>query len=283
MSALQAWRERLEAWAIPPQILDAAPESPYGFPTALFRARGSHAVADREATPTTSRALEALPPLGSVLDVGCGGGATSLPLAGRAGVIVGVDVQQDMLDGFGSNARATGVQAGTVLGRWPDVAENIDPVEVAVVGHVLYNVADLEPFVRALVTVTGRRVVFELTERHPLHWMNDLWSRFHGLARPDGPSSDDAAAAIAELGVEPKIEYRSSPPGPGGFDRREDALALVRRRLCLDPSRDEDIERALGDRLQERDGGWNVGPTGLRSIATIWFDQPESSAFDRDE
>ena len=60
-------------------------------------------------------------------------------------------------------------------------------LDVAVAGHVLYNVADLEPFARSLAAVARSGVVFELTERHPLHWMNDLWLRFHDLERPDGP------------------------------------------------------------------------------------------------
>ena len=92
-----------------------------------------------------------------MLDVGCGGGATSLPLAGRAGVLVGVDAQEDMLEGFLANARAAGVDAEAVHGRWPDVADRVGQVDVAVVGHVLYNVADLEPFARSLAAVARRR------------------------------------------------------------------------------------------------------------------------------
>ena len=187
MNPVERWRELLESWAIPPAILAAAPESPYGFPAALFRTRGAQDADPAEPTPTTLRALERLPEGGRVLDVGCGGGATSLPLAGHVGVLVGVDAQEDMLDGFLANARAAGVHAEAVHGGWPEVAGTIAPVDVAVAGHVLYNVADLEPFVRAIAGAARRGVVFELTDRHPLAWMSDLWLRFHDVERPLRP------------------------------------------------------------------------------------------------
>jgi SAM-dependent methyltransferase len=271
VKALDRWRRELADWAIPREILDAAPESPYGFPVAPFRARGE-ARGGGDPTPTTLLALTSLPEGGRVLDVGCGGGATSLPLAGRAGVVVGLDAQEDMLEGFQENARAAGVAAETVHGRWPDAARRVQPVDLAVAGHVLYNVGALEPFVRALTTTARRRVVIEITERHPLHWMNDLWLRFHGIERPEGPAADDAIAAVAELGFEPEVERWAAAPGRGGFERRSDALALVRRRLCLNPSRDRELEEALGDRLAETDGLWGAGPPGTRSLVAIALD-----------
>ena len=268
MTAIDRWRDQLERWAIPAEIISAAPESPYGFPTELFRMRGRHATGAADPTPTTVRALEGLPAGGRVLDVGCGGGATSLPLAGRAGVLVGVDSQEDMLEGFLSNTRAAGVDAEVVPGRWPNVADRVGPADVAVVGHVLYNVANLEPFARSLAAVARRRVVFELTDRHPLRWMNDLWLRFHDLERPEGPTAQDALDALTELGFDPVIERWATPPATGGFERKDDAVALVRRRLCLPPNRDGELTDALGSRLEEREGLWSTGPPN-QELATI--------------
>src|SRR5439155_7892333 len=136
VSAPDRWRDGLAAWAIPDEIIAAAPESPYGFETECFRRRGEAAAPEHGPTPTTRRALEALPDGGTVLDVGVGGGGTSLPLAGRAGTIVGVDSQPDMLDGFLANAAAAGVAASAVVGTWPDVADDLEPADVVVAGHV---------------------------------------------------------------------------------------------------------------------------------------------------
>jgi SAM-dependent methyltransferase len=272
MSALDRWARELRARAVPEHILAQAPESPYGFPAELFRRRGRAAMA-RERTPTTARALEAMGDEGTVLDVGVGGGATSLPLAGSAGRITGVDGQQDMLDAFEAAARQAGIEAGTILGEWPGVAAMAPSCDVVLCGHVFYNVADLGPFAVALSEHAGRRVVVELTEGHPLAWMADLWRHFHGVGWPEGPTAADAVDALHELGFDAIRENRTEfgDRGGGGFERREDAVALVRRRLCLPGGRDPQVAAALGDRLR-RDGDlWSAGPPE-QVIATLWWD-----------
>lgn len=269
MSAADRWRDALRAWAIPDEILEAAPESPYGFPTELFRHRTEHAVA-RDATPTTLRALEALPDRGTVLDIGVGGGATSLPLAARASRITGVDGSPEMLRTFEASAIALGVEAIGVVGTWPEVGPETEPADVVVCGHVFYNAQELAPFVRELTTHARRRIVVELTDRHPWAWMHDLWLRFHELERPDGPTAEDAEVVLRELGLEPHREDRLEA-GTGGFERGDDAIALVRRRLCLGADRDQEMAEALDDRVREGNGLWSAGPQEQR-IITFWWE-----------
>src|SRR5918911_3822063 len=111
MNAAERWAQALAAWAIPPAILAAAPESPWGFPTELFERRADALPA--EPTPSTQHALEALPQGGAVLDVGCGAGAASLPLAARAGHLIGVDPSAEMLRAV----RRRGGGAGKAVGH----------------------------------------------------------------------------------------------------------------------------------------------------------------------
>jgi hypothetical protein len=68
------------------------------------------------------------------------------------------------------------------------------------------------------------------------------------------------------------MERWTTPTRPAGADRRADAVALVRRRLCLSPDRDGELIDALGSLLVERDGLWGAGPSA-QVLATIWFDR----------
>jgi SAM-dependent methyltransferase len=265
-AALDRWRDQLAGWAIPEEILARAPESPWGFPVGLFRSRARRA-GDRPATPSNREAARFLPPGGSVLDVGAGGGAASLPLAGVAGRLVGVDESPEMVASFLAAAEAAGVPAEGVEGRWPEVAGRVAPADVVVCHHVLYNVGDLAPFVEALTGHARRRVVAELTERHPLVALGPLWRRFHGLDRPAGPSADDAVAALAALGLGVDRQDWETTDRLG-FDDLGELVAFTRRRLCLPADRDPEVAEALLEAgTRQLDGVWVSG--GPRRVTTL--------------
>jgi SAM-dependent methyltransferase len=264
--ALGRWREQLDGWAIPGDILAAAPESPWQFPVGLFRSRARRA-GSRPATPSNREAARFLPPGGSVLDVGAGGGAASLPLAGVAGRLVAVDESADMVAAFLAAAEAAGVPASGVEGRWPEVAGRVAPADVVVCHHVLYNVADLAPFADALTGHARRRVVAELTERHPLVGLAPLWRRFHGLERPSGPGADDAVAALEALGLRvARQDWESQDRF--GFDDFDELVAFTRRRLCLPAERDPEVAAALLEEgTRQVDGVWVSGQP--RRVTTL--------------
>jgi SAM-dependent methyltransferase len=264
--ALARWREQLDGWAIPEEILAAAPESPWGFPVGLFRSRAERA-GSGPATPSNREAARHLPAGGSVLDVGAGGGAASLPLAGVAGRLVAVDESPAMVAAFLAAAEAAGVPASGVEGRWPEVAGRVAPADVVVCHHVLYNVADLAPFADALTGHARRRVVVELTERHPLAGLAPLWRRFHDLERPTGPGADDAVAALEALGLRvARQDWESRDRF--GFDDFDELVAFTRRRLCLPAGRDPEVAAALLEEgTRQVDGVWVSGQP--RRVTTL--------------
>lgn len=243
--AATRWREQLEAWAIPEDLLEAAPESPYGFSAEMFAAVADEALAADELTPTTRRAADALPDGGTLLDVGCGGGAASLPLAHKAATLIGIDEGEDMLAAFAERAARLGVAAETVAGRWPDVAADTPVADVVVCTHVFHNVPDLAAFAAALTDHARRQVVVELTDRHPLRWTAPYWQALHGLDRPAGPTADDAVAVLSEeLGLTVGTERWQGPARLAGRSR-EELVGFLRPRLCLPPEREDELRAAV--------------------------------------
>jgi SAM-dependent methyltransferase len=264
--ALERWREQLEGWAIPAEIVAAAPESPWSYPVGLFRSRARRA-GSRPATASNREAARHLPEGGSVLDVGAGAGAASLPLAGTAGRLVAVDESAEMVASFLAAAGQRGVAAEGVQGSWPEVAGRVGPADVVVCHHVLYNVADLAPFADALTGHARRRVVAELTERHPLVGLAPLWRRFHGLERPSGPGADDAVAALEALGL-PVARQDWESQERFGFDDFDELVAFTRRRLCLPAARDPEVAEALlAEGTHQVDGVWVSGQP--RRVTTL--------------
>ena len=264
--ALERWREQLEGWAIPAEILAAAPESPWSYPVGLFRSRARRA-GSRPTTPSNREAARHLPEGGTVLDVGAGAGAASLPLARTAGRLVAVDESPEMLASFLAAAEAAGVAAEGVEGSWPEVAWRLGPADVVVCHHVLYNVADLAPFAGALTGHARRRVVAELTDRHPLAGLRPLWRRFHDLDRPTGPGADDAVAALTAIGLAvDRQDWESQERF--GFDDFDELVAFTRRRLCLPAARDPEVAEALlSEGTRQVDGVWVSGQP--RRVTTL--------------
>jgi SAM-dependent methyltransferase len=269
---LAAWRADLESWAIPEHITAAVAQSPWVLPRPVF-ARRADRLSDDPSGPSYQRAWAALDPPGTVLDVGAGAGAACLPLLPRATGLSAVDSDAGMLELLTGRAtariarRPAGGQVpevATVLGNWPAVAALVPPADVVTCHHVLYNVADLAPFVAAL---TGRAVVVEMTAEHPLVTLNELWLKFHGLRRPRSPTAADLLRILTAMGLEPGHE-RWQRPGARDYASFEELTEITRRRLCLPPERTAEVAQAL-DGARTRDG-LGLASAG-RDVMTIWW------------
>jgi 2-polyprenyl-3-methyl-5-hydroxy-6-metoxy-1,4-benzoquinol methylase len=263
------WRDDLAAWAIPDDILSAVKVSPWALSATLF-ARRADAELRAPRGPSYERALEALPPGGSVLDVGAGAGTAGLPLAmARRGSVIAVDLSADMLDELADRATIHGLRSHCVRGRWPEVAGPACTADVAVCKDVIYNVPELPAFFAALTAHARRRVVVELTERHPLAPLNPLWLELQGLRRPERPVAGDAYAIATAMGLRPRAErWARSTHGP--YSTFEDLVEVVRTRLCLPPDRADEVAAAL--RAHGTDPGEPYLPGARDRLAmTLWW------------
>ena len=250
--AAAQWARALAAWGIPQPILDGATRDPWRLPVARFAGRADRAVASPGGV-SYEWALSALGESpGSILDVGAGAGAASLPLADHATTVTAVDDNEAMLAAFVDRAAALGVKYQTIQGSWPSVAARVAVHDLVVAHHVVYNVPAIGSFLSALTDHARRQVVLELPPRHPLSWMTPLWKQFHGIDRPSSPTSDDLVKVLRELGVaDLRVEawMRHDPGAADGSDSETlgDRAALVTQRLCLPEDRQGDVAAALAD------------------------------------
>jgi SAM-dependent methyltransferase len=255
---LTRWRADLESWAIPDEILAQAPEQPWIHPVSMF-------TVDDEIPDSHSHriAREAVPPGGSVLDVGCGGGRASMALVPPAGMVVGVDQQQGMLDAFADAALRRGVRSQTFLGDWPQVSDQVPECDVVVCHHVAYNVADIGPFLVALDLRARRRVVLEVPQHHPLSNMNALWKRFWDLDRPSRPTAQQLGDIARAIGFDAHVDLWEDDTWGRRVELPDDErVRYARIRLCLTEDRDAEVAAALIEQADQ----------APRQVATIWWD-----------
>jgi SAM-dependent methyltransferase len=262
------WAEALAAWRIPQPILDAASESPWVLPEDVFSRRAERAVA-KPGGASYDRAAEAMAGGGSVLDVGAGGGAASLPHAARITALTAVDAKRSMLDDLATRAARLGLAPGLVEGGWPAVAADTPVADVVLCHHVLYNVPELGPFVEALTGHARRRVVVEITQRHPLTALNPYWLHFHGLQRPEEPTADDVVAVLRSLGIDAGIQ-RWRRPATAEYESFGRLVDVTRRRLCLPRTRAGEVADALRDRGVSPDEPPDLGSSG-DDMVTLWW------------
>lgn len=256
-AAADRWRAELAAWALPKALLDAAPEDPYRPPEGLLARTGM----DPPTTPTGALVTEALGDHGLLLDVGCGPGGWSASFLGAETGharhhVVGVERNADLA----AAARRRGLHVAD--GEWPEANAKVPVADVVTCTHVLYDVAEATPFLRALHTHARRLVAIEVTAAHPWAWLGPLYRHFHDLERPTGPTADDLVALVREaVGVDPLVA-RWQAPG-AHYATLAELVVHRRRQLCLGPEHDAELARLLA--TPER------GDAATRDLVTLWW------------
>ena len=255
MISSEKWKSDLEAWSIPKEIIDKAPESPWIHPPSLFQIPKLI-----DLTPSHQKAFEALPADGSILDIGCGGGIAAFAMGKKAGLVIGVDHQIEMLEMFSENAKERHIDSKVYEGFWPEIESRVEVADVAVAHHVVYNVQDIVPFIKAMNSHARKRVVIEMPQHHPLSNLSEAWKFFWKLDRPVNPTPQDFVDVLSELGINAHLQLWD---GQLRQERNMDeAVRFTRIRLCLPESREAEVRRFLE----------NHPSSEIRPLATVWWD-----------
>lgn len=272
ISPADRWRDQLLQWTapLPEQAADTPTSDGWRAHAHRFRAI-NRAVQGRE-EPLITLLGRWWAPEATLLDVGAGGGRFALPLAERDWRVTAAEPSQGMRDVLAEAVSERGVSLDILPLRWPPT-DALPRADVVLCANVLYDVADLAPFVAALDRAARQAVVVYLSLTHPVGHLADLWREFRGWRVPDGPTYLDAAAVMFDLGI--PVNATLLPVTPTlVFDDLDAALAAYRERLGLrvDPERDAALRATLAGRLVARDGRL-VMPNREPFGAALWWEK----------
>ena len=209
----------------------------------------------------------------TVLDVGAGAGRHSVPLARVVRRVLAVEPSLAMASRLREWAQEEGLGNIEVIeGAWPDV--NAPTCDVVICSHVLYPVAEIEPFLRKLHDSARRYCFLWLHGEQIALESLGLWERFHGESRARQPTFRDALPVLWQIGLRPNLEMRVLPES-WSWESMEEAAQNFREHLAIpeDEATEARLWQELAAVLVQREGCLCLPKTTYRS-AIVWWGNP---------
>ena len=252
MSAIRRWRSMVESeHAQSERMRGQIPP-----PTDHWRPYAQQFKADpwRTDDPLVNRLKQEVQANQTLLDVGAGGGRLSLPMALNCRHVVAVEPSASMGEVLRQQASDFSItNVSWVQSKWDDA--EVAAADVVICCHVLYVVADIEPFVRKLESHSRQRVLVVLYTSAPQSQIYPLWKQIHGVERIPLPSLPEFQEVLSELQIDAQVEILPAQAARG-YDTRQQALEQLGQRLYLTPdsAKMTELESMLPDLLEEVEG-----------------------------
>ena len=167
----------------------------------------------------------------TVLDVGGGAGKYALPLALQTSHITVVEPSSAMAEGLRASAGEAGVKnLSVVQDPWEEA--KVEPADKVLCAHVVYGIANIEPFIRKLESHARERVLILAHTASPLAQISPFWKLVHGEERTELPMLPELLPALWEMDIYPDVEmFQKTRPDP--IENREVAIKFLRRFLYV--------------------------------------------------
>ena len=207
----------------------------------------------------------------SLLDVGCGSGILSLPLARRLKRVIGLDFSQGMLDALTHAAAQEGIHnIDTVKLAWADDWASVPRCDIVVASRSTL-VEDMEAALLQLNDKANKRVY--LTHLAGGGAINRAASEAIGRAMPTLPDYIYVLNLLHQMGIHPKLDYLET-----AADRRQHDFKTFSRHAAWALAALSEEELVRLQQWYEREGRHATLP--LRWAFISWEKGP---VFDRDE
>jgi ubiquinone/menaquinone biosynthesis C-methylase UbiE len=180
----------------------------------------------------------------TLIDVGAGTGRHAAPLAERMEWVTAVEPSEGMRSRIPVTDNMT-----VVASTWEDA--EVARADLVICCHVLYGVADPEPFITKLDRSARERVFIMLRESELPHPAAAIRKRLNGEAGPRMPRFSDLFMLLIQVGYAPDVTFLRYPSVNRYSDLEE---ALVDTRAMVGDSWDEAIGRPMLERMLTKDG-----------------------------
>jgi ubiquinone/menaquinone biosynthesis C-methylase UbiE len=185
-----------------------------------------------------------LSPHKTLIDAGAGAGRHAVPLSERCEWVTAVEPSEGMRSKIPPRDNMT-----IVASTWEDA--EVAPADLVICSHVLYGVADPEPFISKLDRCARERVFIMLRESDLPHPAAAIRTQLLGSAGPRMPRFSDLFMLLIEMGIAPDVRFLSYQTQTRYADLDE-ALADVR--ALVGDAWDESTGRSMLEALLTRDG-----------------------------
>ncbi len=168
-----------------------------------------------------------LGPDADLVDVGCGAGRLSVPLARYCRNVTAIDSSPTMLSELRSHMNDRGIENINVVEstweEWPE--QKTRETDVVLIAHLLYSVHPIGGFLAKAEAVARRRIVVLLSTAQPIAYLHPLWEAAHGEKRIESPVANEFGALLRSW----DIEFETTPLEPIAQRPFPDPEASVRR------------------------------------------------------
>lgn len=170
----------------------------------------------------------------TVLDIGCGPGILSIPLASRVKSITALDPSENMLDILKKHIKEKGIyNIKTVESCWENAAPELIGKHDYVIASYSLMMRDIVPALKKMNDTANKKVILFWFAGVPT-WeqlLADLYPIVHGKGYFPGPKTDLIYGALTTMGISAKVEPLLDTSFSHHFSSRDEVIENMRRRL----------------------------------------------------
>lgn len=198
-------------------------------------------------------------PTRTLIDAGAGTGRHAVPLSERLEWVTAVEPSEGMRSMIPARDNMT-----VVASTWEDA--EVAPADLVICSHVLYGVADPEPFIAKLQRSARQRVFIVLRESALPHPAAAIRMRLLGTAGPRMPRFSDLFMLLIQMGIAPDVKFFSYTSVTRYANLDE---ALVDARALVGDAWDEAVGHPMLEEMLTSENGELVyeGGTVLTGVA----------------